>query len=74
MLDFRYYRNFSRTLFKINLCLAVLFCISLIFSYSLLIKNPKMRYYIQTNNGFIFPVDTANPNGLNNAIIITHFE
>lgn len=74
MLDFRYYRNFARTLFKTNLLLAIMLCISQFFSYSLLVTNPKMHYYVQTNNGFIFPVDSANPNASDNEIIITHFE
>ncbi len=74
MLDFRRYRNFVRILFRINLGLAVLFLLTQIYAYQLLIRNPHMRYYIQTNTGFIYSVDPVNPRAPNNEVIVTHFE
>jgi len=74
MLDFRRYRNFVRVLFRINLGLAILFFITQFYAYRLLIRNPHMRYYIQTNTGFIYPIEPVNPKGPTHDVIITHFE
>jgi hypothetical protein len=74
MLDFRRYRNFVRILFKINLGLSVLFFISHFYSYTLLVCNPHMKYYIQTNTGFIYPIEPVNPRAPHQEVIVTHFE
>ncbi len=74
MLDFRRYRNFVRVLFRINLGLSVLFFITKLYSYSLLARNPHMRYYVQTNTGFVYSIDPVNPRNPHQEIIVTHFE
>jgi len=74
MLDFKYYRNFSRVLFKVNLFLGVLYCLSFVWAYSMLSQSPKMHYYIQTNNGFLFPMEPFDPQSAPVEIITPYFE
>jgi hypothetical protein len=74
MLDFRKYRNFSRILFKINLFSAFVFFLLQIYIYKLLIQEPHTHYYVQTNNGFMFPVNHIDLSSPDKPIITTHFQ
>lgn len=60
-MDYRIHRKFSRKMFNINLILTVIYLLSLVAVYMILVREFKERYYIETNNGFMVPITQCEP-------------
>jgi len=63
-MDYRIYKQYTRSLTTINMILSCLYLASFFVLYFVLQPNHNKKYYIQTNEGFMFethPVDPNNP-------------
>jgi hypothetical protein len=64
-MDYRLYKQYTRSLTTINMILSCIYLASFIVLYFVLQPNHNKKYYIQTNQGFMFeasPVDINHPN------------
>lgn len=71
-MDYRIHRKFSRQMFNINLVLTIVYLLSLIAIYLMLIRHYTERYYIETNTGFMIQVHNY-PLGSSDRLIATQF-
>lgn len=60
-MDYRIHRKFLRKMFNINLVLSILYLTSLIAVFAILNRSYNERYFIETNSGFMIPVQSFSP-------------
>jgi len=69
-MDYRLYKQYTRSLTTINMILSCIYLVSFIVLYFALQPNYNKKYYIQTNQGFMFNTNPVNTNNPTNALKI----